>query len=201
MLYRGLIALSGFNAGRIPVQVVDLQKDNIHFRMGCQDLIQQSGAVMVRETGPFRIPLFLLFLKEAELIKLFSDIVVLPVQPVQHQYVKVRCSAAFLFFPEILLCVLRLPAEIAGNLLREAEVLSALAGHDTAADPFFAVSVQIGIAGIEVSFAGFHVQVNQAVQRFPVIFVCILFLRYPQKAEAEFVYQSVLLIQIILFFR
>ena len=70
MLYSDFIASAGLNPLAFPVQIIDLQLNKFHLRMLRQDLIQQLGAAVERESGMFNQPCRLFIQKPAEAVQL-----------------------------------------------------------------------------------------------------------------------------------
>ena len=76
--------------GRIfPVRIIDLQLNEIHFRMFTQKLIQQLWIIMIGEADMFYRSLLLLFLNKIPEMKLFVFFVVIPFQRMKQVIVKI----------------------------------------------------------------------------------------------------------------
>ena len=98
--HAGFIAFTGLNACSVPIQIVDLKLDYIHFGVFSQDLVLQGGAVVIGKSDSLCSPFRFLFSQETELVVFFCNFVVFAVEPVQHEYVEVFHAAAFQLFVE-----------------------------------------------------------------------------------------------------
>ena len=83
MLFGHPIAVSGFNGSTVPIQVIDLELNNIHLRVGRQNFIQQSGAVMVGNADFLCLSCRFQFPKKGKLMMLFTHSIVCPIQPMK----------------------------------------------------------------------------------------------------------------------
>ena len=93
----------------------------------------------------------LFFRKKTELLAGLGDLIIFAVQPVEHEHVEIFHAAARQLLIKEILSVLVFFAQVSGQLFRQQKLISGIAFCHAFFYAQFAVAVQIGITGIEIS--------------------------------------------------
>ena len=153
VFFRHPIAVSRLNGGAVPVQIIDLELDNIHFRVGGENLVQQSCAVVIGKADFLCLSRRFQFPKECKFVELFADSVIVPVQPVKQIDIKIIYTAPLALLFKVNLAIgmgLNLPTR---QLIRKDKGFPQMALHQRFPEGNFAFAVQISIGSIEISAA------------------------------------------------
>ncbi len=150
---RCLVAAAGLGHRAIPVEIVYLQLDYVHFRMLRQDLIENICAVVKGKADEPGFSFFFQFAKEFEAAEFLHVDIAVPAEIVQKIDVEIVDSAAAELVFKVHGVVFRGSDAEDRHLVSQKKAVSGMAAYEAAADRLFGTFFVVGIGCIEIGEA------------------------------------------------
>ena len=152
----GLIALAGLHPLVLPVQIVELDLDELHLRVGGQDLVQEVRLVMEGEAQVANLPRRLLLLEVGEGVQPLGRLIAGLVDVVEQVVIKVLHPAFLQLLVEDRVLV-GLGAAVLeaheGHLRRQGEAVPAMALHQSLPGRDLALPGVVHVRGVEIGIS------------------------------------------------
>ena len=136
-----LIAFPAFDSGAVPIQIVDLELDDLRLRVGSEYFIQEGGAVVVGKTNLSNFTLVFQLLKKCKFIVFLTYLIVPLVQPIKQVYIKIVHPTAFMLLGKIPLAILDRTHHPGWQLISNLESLPGMPLYKSFPESGFALTV------------------------------------------------------------
>ena len=195
MLSGHLVHALGVNPGAVPVQVVDLQLDELHLRVLGEDLVQQLRVVVVGEARVLYQALGLFLQQPVKAVELLELVVDVPLDAVEQVVVEIPGAGLFQLGVEDLVPVLQGVEEPGVELGGQGKALPGVAVHQGRFGGAFAGKGVVHPGGVKIGEALLQEQVHHLFQLFQVHFAGVVLVQggQPHQAKAQFFHGRVIL--------